>query len=274
MAETAAQKKARLDAELKARQDAIIGSLPSVGGSTSTSFPAKGTMVFRPGQTVVDPNGKKTDVTGKMYTALYDPTLNTVMAIKAQDSWGKSLQDQNAVKALLVQGGFLPKNDYQNAYWSQADTRAMQDLLKEANSAGGRTYQEMLNLIASGQLKSGGGSPTTTTTKSVNLSDTATANNIARAGARALLGRDPNEGEMNLLTKAIRGYEQSNPSITTQTQTGNGSYNVSSTGGATLAGRGEVVETAIRSDEALNTEATNITFNSYADGIARLAAGR
>lgn len=271
--ETAAQKKARLDAELKARQDAIIGSLPTMGGSTSTSYPARGTMVFRPGQTVVDAQGKKTDVTGKFYTALYDPTLKTVMDIKANDSWGKSLGDQNAVKALLVQGGFLGKNDYQNAYWSQADTVAMQSLLKEANSAGGKTYQEMLSLIADGTLKAGGGGGTTTT-RSVNLSDPATASNIARAGARALLGRDPNELEMKRLTGAITTYEKSNPSITTQTQTAGGNYNVSSTGGATAAGSGEVVEQAIRKDEALNTEATNVTFNSYADGIARLAAGQ
>lgn len=272
--ETKAQKDARLAAELKARQDAIIGSLPTVGGSTSTTYPAKGTMVFRPGQTVIDPTGKKTDVTGKFYTALYDPTLSTVMQIKANDSWGKSLGDQNAVKALLVQGGFLNKNDYQNAYWSQSDTVAMQSLLKEANSAGGKTYQEMLSMIASGTLKAGGGAGGTTTTRSVNLSDPATASNIARAGARALLGRDPNETEMMRLTGAITTYEKSNPSITTQTQTAGGNYNVSSTGGSTLAGSGEVVEKAIRSDQALNTEATNVTFNSYADGIARLAAGQ
>ena len=142
-------------------------------------------------------------------------------------------------------------------------------LLKDAN-AGGVTWQEVVKGIATG----GGGAGTSTTTRSSNLSDPATARNIARAGARAFLGRDVSESEMNYLTGAITKYEKANPSITTQTQTGSGSYNVSSTGGATIGGRGEVVEQAIRSDEALNTEATNIKFNSYADGIARLAAGK
>jgi len=266
--ETEAQKKARLAAELKARQDAIVAALPT-SGSTGSSFTAKGTNVWRPGQTFTDANGKKTTITGAFQTALYDPTLKTIGTIRSTEPQFATLPDQNAIKALLVQGNYLSKSNYQTANWIDADNQAMISLLKDANAAGA-TWQEVVKGIASG----GGGAGTTTTTRSVNLSDPATARNAARAGARALLGRDPSESDMNYLTAAITKYEKSNPSITTQTQTGNNSYNVSSTGGGTIGGRGEVVEQAIRSDEALNTEATNIKFNSYANGIARLAAGQ
>jgi hypothetical protein len=268
MTETKAQKDARVAAELKARQDAIIGSLPKTG-STGASYTVPGTQVWRPGQTYTDASGKKVTVTGAFQTALYDPTLKTISTIRSTSAEFKTLPDQNAIKAFLVQGNYLSKSDYQTVGWIDADNQAMIKLLKDAN-AGGVTWQEVVKGIATG----GGGAGTSTTTRSINLSDPATARNVARAGARALLGRDPSESQMNYLTAAITKYEKSNPSITTQTQTGGNSYNVSSTGGATLAGRGEVVEQAIRSDEALNTEATNIKFNSYADGIARLAAGQ
>lgn len=270
-AETEAQKKARLAAELKARQDAIIGSPPTTMASSGSSYTTPGTQVWRPGQTFIDANGKKTTITGAFQTALYDPSLKTIGIIRSTDTQFKTLPDQNALKAFLVQGNYLSKSDYQTANWSDADNQAMVKLLKDAN-AGGVTWQEVVKSIASGGGGTGVG--TTTTTRSLNLSDPATARNAARAGARALLGRDPSETEMNYLTGAITKYEKDNPSVTTQTQTGTNSYNVSSTGGATLGGRGEVVEQAIRSDEALNTEATNIKFNSYADGIARLAAGQ
>lgn len=268
MAETAAEKKAREEAEVKARQDAIVGSLPSTG-SMGSGYTLPGTNVWRPGQTFTDTNGKKTTITGAFQVALYDPTLKTIGTIRSEATQFKTLPDQNAFKALLVEGKYLSKSDYQTASWSDADNQAMIKLLKNAN-AGGITWQEVVRDIASG----GGGAGTSTTTRSVNLSDPATARNAARAGARALLGRDPSESDMNYLTAAITKYEKANPSITTQTQTGTNSYNVSSTGGATLGGRGEVVEQAIRSDEALGVEATNIKFNSYAAGIARLAAGQ
>jgi hypothetical protein len=268
MAETAAEKKAREAAELKARQDAIVGSLPSTG-SMGSGYTVKGTNVWRPGQTFTDANGKKTTVTGAFQTALYDPNEKTIGIIRSTSPEFKTLPDQNAIKAFLVQGKYLPKSDYQTVRWSDADNKAMVDLLKDAN-AGGLTWQEVVKGIASG----GGGANTTTTSRSTNLSDPATARNIARAGARALLGRDPSETDMNYLTAALTKYEKSNPSITTQTQTGDNSYNVSSTGGATMAGRGEVIEQAIKSDDALGVEATNIKFNSYAAGIARLAAGQ
>lgn len=267
--ETEAQKKAREAAELKAKQDAIIATLPTTG-SMGSGYTLPGTQVWRPGQTYTDTAGKKVTITGAFQTALYDPTLKTIGSIRSQATQFATLPDQNSFKALLVQGNYLSKSDYQTASWSDADNQAMIKLLKNAN-AGGITWQEVVRDIASG---GNGGVGTSTTTRSVNLSDPATARNAARAGARALLGQDPTESQMNYLTAAITKYEKANPSITTQTQTGGNSYNVSSTGGATLAGRGEVVEQAIRSDEALNTEATNIKFNSYAAGIARLAAGQ
>lgn len=269
MAETAAEKKAREAAELKARQDAIVGSLP-ITGSMGSSYTLPGTNVWRPGQTFIDANGKKTTITGAFQTALYDPTLKTIGTIRSTDTQFKTLPDQNALKAFLVQGKYLSKSDYQTANWSDSDNQAMIKLLKDAN-AGGVTWQEVVKGIASG---GGGGAGTTTTSRSLNLSDSATAQNIAKAGARALLGRDPSETEMKYLTGAISRYEKANPSITTQTQTGDNSYNVSSTGGATMGGRGEVIEQAIKSDDALEVEATNIKFNSYAAGIARLAAGQ
>jgi hypothetical protein len=267
--ETEAEKKAREAAELKARQDQIVCSLPSTG-SMGSGYTVKGTNVWRPGQTFTDANGKKTTVTGAFQTALYDPNEKTIGIIRSTSPEFKTLPDQNAIKAFLVQGKYLPKSDYQTVRWSDADNKAMVDLLKDAN-AGGLTWQEVVKGIASG---GSGGAGTTNTTRSLNLSDSATAQNVARAGARALLGRDPSETEMKYLTTALTKYEKANPSVTTQTQTGDNSYNVSSTGGATMAGRGEVIEQAIKSDDALGVEATNIKFNSYAAGIARLAAGQ
>ena len=117
-------------------QAPAVGANPYAGAS---AFPAKGTNVFRPGVTYTDPKtGKKIDVTGKIYQALYSATNQEAMLIKNTDFL--TVADQNQIKALMVQGNFLSKNDFQTAYWSQKDTEAFRDLLAEANSAGGMTY--------------------------------------------------------------------------------------------------------------------------------------
>lgn len=245
---------------------------PAVGASSggSSGYPAGGAQVWRPGVSTVDPKtGKKVDVTGKLYTALYTVSDQAVFA-ELQKDLLKSNTDRNQLKAYMVQGGLLSKSNYQTAYWSSADTEAFKKLLGEANSAGGYTWQEMLPKLAG----AGGGQPTTTTNKSYDISDPTTARGIVTSALRTLIGRDPDTATMNRLVKALTVAEQASPSITTQTQTGPGQYTTQSTGGMTIAGKQQAVTEAALADTALQPEIVNNRINQYGDVIAKLAAGR
>ena len=240
---------------------------PSVGGGNS--YPAQGTNVFRPGVVFTDPKtGKKTDVTGKIYSALYQVSDLQVYQILGEQI--KSLSDQNQVKALLIQGGQLSKSDFQTAYWSKADTDAFKKVLGEANADGGRTWQEKLAAIGSG----GGGEPKTTTQRVSSISTREEAEAIVQNALRAKLGRDPRDAEYNQLLQTLTSAEKANPSITTQTQTAPGQYSTTTTGGLSMAGKGQVVEQAIMANPELETEAVNKTLNSYGDVIAKIAGVR
>lgn len=245
-------------------QAPAVGSNPYAG---SNAFPAKGTNVFRPGVTYTDPKtGKKTDVTGKFYTALYNATNEEAMFIKNNDF--ATLADQNQLKSLLVQGNFLNKSDFQTAYWGQKDTEALRELLAEANSAGGLSYQEMIQMIASGQV---GGQQGPTKNISYNISDPIAARGIVQNGLRAILGRDPSPKESNMLVQALNAAERQSPSVTTQTQTAPGVYSSTTTGGLGAAGTQQVIEEAIMATPALETEAVDKRLNGYGDIIGRLA---
>lgn len=237
---------------------------PSVGGGNS--YPAQGSGVFRPGVVFTDPKtGKKTDVTGKIYPALYQVSDAQVWQILGENL--KSLSDQNQVKALLVQGGQLSKSDFQTAYWGKADTDAFKKLLGEANADGGRMWQEKLAAIGAG----GGGDPKTTTQKVTSLSTPEEARAIVQNALRAKLGRDPRDNEFKQLIQTLSSAERANPSVTTQTQTAPGQYSTTTTGGLSMAGKGQVVEEAIMATPELETEAVNKTLNSYGDVIAKIA---
>ena len=239
---------------------------PSVGGGNS--YPAQGTGVFRPGVVFTDPKtGKKTDVTGKIYSALYQVSDSQVYQILGEQI--KSLSDQNQVKALLIQGGQLSKSDFQTAYWSKADTDAFKKVLGEANADGGRTWQEKLAAIGSG-----GGEPKTTTQRVSSISTKEEAQAIVQNALRAKLGRDPRDAEYNQLLQTLTSAEKANPSITTQTQTAPGQYSTTTTGGLSMVGKGQVVENAIMANPELETEAVNKTLNSYGDVIAKIAGVR
>jgi hypothetical protein len=239
---------------------------PSVGGGKS--YPAQGTGVFRPGVVFTDPKtGKKTDVTGKIYSALYQVSDLQVYQILGEQI--KSLSDQNQIKSLMIQGGQLAKSDFQTAYWGKADTEAFKKLLGEANADGGRTWQEKLAAIGSG-----GGEPKTTTQRVSSISTKEEAQAIVQNALRAKLGRDPRDAEYNQLLQTLTSAEKANPSITTQTQTAPGQYSTTTTGGLSMAGKGQVVENAIMANPELETEAVNKTLNSYGDVIAKIAGVR
>lgn len=239
---------------------------PSVGGANS--YPAQGTGVFRPGVVFTDPKtGKKTDVTGKIYSALYQVSDAQVWQILGEQL--KALSDQNQIKALMIQGGQLAKSDFQTAYWGKADTEAFKKLLGEANADGGRTWQEKLAAIGSG-----GGEPKTTTQRVSSISTKEEAQAIVQNALRAKLGRDPRDAEYNQLLQTLTSAEKANPSITTQTQTAPGQYSTTTTGGLSMVGKGQVVENAIMANPELETEAVNKTLNSYGDVIAKIAGVR
>jgi len=239
---------------------------PSVGGGKS--YPAQGTGVFRPGVVFTDPkSGKKTDVTGKIYSALYQVSDLQVYQILGEQI--KALSDQNQIKALMIQGGQLAKSDFQTAYWGKADTEAFKKLLGEANADGGRTWQEKLAAIGSG-----GGEPKTTTQRVSSISTKEEAQAIVQNALRAKLGRDPRDAEFKQLLQTLTSAEQANPSITTQTQTSPGQYSTTTTGGLSMVGKGQVVENAIMATPELETEVVNKTLNSYGDVIAKIAGVR
>lgn len=240
---------------------------PSVGGGNS--YPAQGAGVFRPGVVFTDPKtGKKTDVTGKIYSALYQVSDAQVWQILGEQL--KALSDQNQIKALMIQGGQLSKSDFQTAYWGKADTEAFKKLLGEANADGGRTWQEKLAVIGSG----GGGEQKTTTQRVSSISTKEEAQAIVQNALRAKLGRDPRDAEYNQLLQTLTSAEKANPSITTQTQTAPGQYSTTTTGGLSMVGKGQVVENAIMANPELETEAVNKTLNSYGDVIAKIAGVR
>ena len=244
---------------------------PVAGASSSSSsinYPLKNTQVYRPGQMTMDANGKKVTVSGGLFTALYNGTPAEVLAIRNEKF--KTPQDQNYIKTLMLQAGlYANKNEYQTSFWSSADTAAFADLLKEANSAGGYSWEEMTQVYQKGG-KLGGGPQVQ---KSINLSDPQTANAIIDTAGRTLLGRDMSEGEKNRLRAALTRAEEASPSISTTTQTGS-TFSTRTTGGLDMAGKGQVIEQNIMADEKLLPEAVNNQLNGYGDIIARLAAGQ
>jgi len=219
---------------------------PAAGNpyASSSAFPAKGTNVFRPGVTYTDPaTGKKVDVTGKIYKALYTATNEEAMFIKNSNL--ATLQDQNQIKSLLVAGGFLDKSAFQTA------------------------YQEMIAKIASGELQRGATGPTKNI--AYNISDPASARGIAQNGLRAILGRDPSSKETKMLVEALNIAEKASPSVTTQTMTAPGVYTSTTTGGLGAAGTQQVIEEAIMGTPSLEAEAVDKRLNGYGDIIGRLA---
>lgn len=248
--------------------DEIIAPVAGASSTGGIKYPLKNTQVYRPGQTVVDASGKKVTTTGQLYTALYSGTYAEALEIK--NNMFKTQQDQNYIKTLMYQSGLYGnKSEFQTTFWSTADTAAFTDLLKEANSAGGYSWQEMAQVYQQGGK--GGNGPQVQ--KSINLSDAKTANAIIDTAGRALLGRDMSAGEKNLLRNALTQAEQASPSISTTTQVGN-TYSTKTTGGLDMAGKQEVIKESIMKNEELLPEAINTQLNSYGDVIARLAAGQ
>lgn len=236
---------------------------PSVGGGNA--YPAQGAKVFRPGVVYTDPNtGKKTDVTGKIYTALYQISDAQVFQILGEQITSKS--DQNQLKSLMVQMGALDKKDFQTSWWGKADTDAFKQVLGMANANGGRTWQEVLAAYSDSS-----GDPKTTVQKVTSLSTPEEARAIVQNALRAKLGRDPRDNEFKQLVQTLSSAERANPSVTTQTQTAPGQYSTTTTGGLSMVGKGQVVEEAIMANPELETEAVNKTLNSYGDVIAKIA---
>lgn len=249
-------------------ENEIIAPVAGVSSSRDTNYPLANTLVYRPGQAGIDANGKKITTTGGLVKALYNGTYAEAIAIRNEKF--QTPQDQNYIKTLMLQADlYANKNQFQTSFWSTADTAAFADLLKEANSAGGYSWEEMTQVYQQGG-KAGGGPQVQ---KSINLSDPKTANAIIDSAGRTLLGRDMSEGEKNRLRSALTQAEQASPSISTTTQTGS-TYSTKTIGGLDMAGKGEVIEENIMADEKLLPEAVNNQLNGYADIIGRLAAGQ
>lgn len=244
---------------------------PVAGASSSSAgvnYPLKNTDVFRPGQSAVDANGKRVTTTGGLVKALYNGTPSEAIAIK--NDMLKTLDLQNQLKSVMLQAGlYRDKSKFQTGFWSGEDADAFADLLKDANSAGGFSWSEMVQLYTQGG-KAGAGPQVQ---KSVNFSDPKTANAIIDNAGRAILGRDMSEGEKSRLRAALTQAERESPSISTTTQTGN-TYSTQTAGGLDMAGKGEVIKQSIMQDEKLLPEAVNNQLNGYGDIIARLAAGQ
>jgi hypothetical protein len=246
----------------------IIAPVAGATSTTGVAYPLKNTQVFRPGQPSMDANGKKVTSTGQLYTALYNGTYAEALEIK--NNMFKTVQDQNYIKTLMYQSGlYASKNEFQSTFWSTADTAAFSDLLKEANSAGGYSWEEMAQVYQKGG-KAGGGPQVQ---KSINLSDPKTADSIINTAGQSLLGRDMSAGEKNLLRGALTQAEKASPSISTTTQNGN-SYSTVTTGGLDRMGKEQVIKEGIMASDQLLPEAVNNQLNGYGDIIARLAAGQ
>lgn len=249
-------------------ENEIIAPVAGASSSKETAYPLKNSMVYRPGQAGVDANGRKVTLSGGEFKALYNGTYSEVLAIRNEKF--KTPQDQNYIKTLMLQSGlYSNKNDFQTSFWSSADTAAFSDLLKDANSAGGYSWEEMTAVYQQGG-RSGSGPQVQ---KSINFSDAKTANAIIDTAGRSLLGRDMTEGEKKRLRSALNQAEQASPSVSTTTQSGN-TYSTKTTGGLDMAGKGEVIEENIMADEKLLPEAVNNQLNGYGDIIARLAANQ
>lgn len=247
----------------------IIAPAAGASSSAQVNYPLKNTEVYRPGQTGIDANGKKVTTTGGLIKALYNGTY--AEAIEIKNTKLKTPNDQNYLKTLMYQAGLYGnKQDFQTAFWSTADTAAFSDLLKEANSAGGYSWEEMTQVYQQGGKL---GQASTQTQKSFNISDPKTANAIIDTAGRALLGRDMSAAEKARLRGALTAAEEANPSVSVTTQQG-GSYTTRTTGGLDMAGKGEVIQEGIMSDTELLPEAINTQLNGYGDIIARLAAGQ
>lgn len=244
----------------------IIAPVAGVTSSREVNYPLRNTNVYRPGQSLVDASGKKVTITGGLVKALYQGT--TTEAIQIKNDQLTTLPLQNQLKSVMLQAGlYANKSDFQTGFWSRSDADAFADLLKDANSAGGFSWPEMVQLYTQGG-KAGAGPQVQ---KSVNFSDPQTANAIIDNAGRAILGRDMSEGEKNRLRIALTQAEQASPSVSTTTQSGN-MYSTKTTGGLDMAGKGEVIKQGIMADEKLLPEAVNNQLNGYGDIIARLAA--
>lgn len=232
---------------------------PPVGSGTTGTV--KDTPVWRPGYSVTD---KAT-----WPTAQYNLNNEQVWAI-VNDQF-KNVNDQIKVKSLLVQAGYLSKKYFQTNYWSSDDTNAFLDLLKKSN-ADGVMWNERLSSDLSGAAAAGtaAGTPSRSTTRTVDFSDPKTAKSIVQASFRSLLGRDPSEAEYNQFTKTLHAAEAASPTVTTTNRSG-ANYNVTTTGGLTNVGSQAAIEQGIQENANLETELMNKRINTYGDVIAKLA---
>lgn len=118
----------------------------------------------------------------------------------------------------------------------------------------------------------GGGYRSTSTNTSYDISDAKTAKAITNAVLSAALGREATEDDLATYKKALNAYEKANPSVSTTVTTGDGSGNSSSTstskGGATGAGREQVLKD--RAMESTEGQAY-FTQNVFQAAMERLA---
>lgn len=145
---------------------------------------------------------------------------------------GKSKQEISDLQDRLKKAGYpgvavtgVVDQDTVTAY-----TKMLQDV-RLSNEAGSRLTpdQYLAEKIAGGHKAAA----TTHTTSSVNLSSPEAARATALSQFEQSLGRRPSQGELDAFYQALRAYESSHPTFTTDTTSGDGlTDRTSTTGGA------------------------------------------
>lgn len=235
---------------------------PSIsGGAAGGQVVPQGTPVWRPGLPATD---KK-----QWPTALY--ALDDANVKAEANRWFKTPADQRAIKAQLVQAGYLPKSNYQTRIWSADDTAAWKKLLEESNASAVSWNERLASMLDGGTGGAGGaGGPSTATYRTVNFSDPKTAKAAVQSSFRSLLGRDPSDAEYAQFTKALKKAEAASPTVSRVT-TSSGGTSTTTTGGLTAAGAEMMFEERMKATPELETELVNKRINEYGDVIARLA---
>lgn len=211
-------------------KEALESSKPPTGSSTGYSSSSYSNYYAPKGSPIYTPGAQP----GQERTALYSITPQEVYNIRYNDKWNKD--QENTIKAVLVLGGYLDKKDNIPNIWNEASTKGFLNLLGDANNQG-LTYNDMFKVVMTQPEGARGGGRSTTTT--FNISDPATARKLVNTTINAALGRDATKGELDNLSKALRSYERTSPSVSTYDSSG-ASTTITTTGGS-AAGREEAI---------------------------------
>lgn len=160
-----------------------------------------------------------------------------------RQAWGQRLYNLGVIKDPNDYGGMLS---------------AWQDAVQQASNfytVGGKkvTPWQVVDIMAGpGAHPQGGPTTNTSTSKSFNIPTVEDAHAAAKSVTHALLGRDPDQHELDRLASIMVGYAKKNPSITKTTQTNDGTGNITSSstssGGYTASGVQDLLQENVKAD--------------------------